>query len=184
MKIILWHRGGTMRRLLDALYLAAGYAAAVFLILIFSLMMIMSVGRAVRPQHSRRRRVRRLVDGGDGFPRPGAHVQVRRDDPRWPAASTGSAAGTRQVIEIDRAADRACLCRLLRLVCRAFTYYSWLTNDRAQGVVPMPMWIPQLGYSGGLVLLTIAFVDELVHVLARQQAALREGPAQDRRGGN
>ena len=29
----------------------------------------------------------------------------------------------------------------------------------------MPLWIPQLGYSGGLVILLIAFVDEFVHVL-------------------
>ena len=29
----------------------------------------------------------------------------------------------------------------------------------------MPLWIPQLGYSGGLVIFFIAFVDELVHVL-------------------
>jgi hypothetical protein len=29
----------------------------------------------------------------------------------------------------------------------------------------VPLWIPQLGYSGGLVILFIAFVDELIHVL-------------------
>ena len=28
----------------------------------------------------------------------------------------------------------------------------------------MPLWIPQLGYSSGLVILFIAFVDELIHV--------------------
>ena len=33
------------------------------------------------------------------------------------------------------------------------------------GVIAVPLWIPQLGYSGGLVILFIAFVDELVHVL-------------------
>ena len=45
------------------------------------------------------------------------------------------------------------------------TYDSWRFNDMAQGVLPMPLWIPQLGYCGGLVILLIAFVDELVHVL-------------------
>jgi hypothetical protein len=35
----------------------------------------------------------------------------------------------------------------------------------SQGIVAIPLWIPQLGYSGGLVILLIAFVDELVHVL-------------------
>ena len=36
-----------MRRLLDGLYLWAGYAAAGFLVAIFAIMMIMSVGRQV-----------------------------------------------------------------------------------------------------------------------------------------
>ncbi|MFM9974901.1 MAG: TRAP transporter small permease, partial [Beijerinckiaceae bacterium] len=47
----------------------------------------------------------------------------------------------------------------------SFTYYSWLLNDRATGILPIPLWIPQLGYCGGLVLLSIALLDELVNVL-------------------
>ena len=34
----------------------------------------------------------------------------------------------------------------------------------AQGVLAVPLWIPQLGYCGGLVILLIAFVDEFIHV--------------------
>ena len=34
----------------------------------------------------------------------------------------------------------------------------------AQGALAIPLWIPQIGYAGGLVILFIAFVDELVHV--------------------
>jgi TRAP-type C4-dicarboxylate transport system permease small subunit len=52
-----------------------------------------------------------------------------------------------------------------------FAYYavvmnwqSWKFNDMSQGVLAIPLWIPQLGYSGGLVILLIAFVDELIHV--------------------
>ena len=45
------------------------------------------------------------------------------------------------------------------------TYDSWRFNDMAQGVLAVPLWIPQLGYSSGLVILLVAFVDELVHVL-------------------
>jgi TRAP-type C4-dicarboxylate transport system permease small subunit len=46
------------------------------------------------------------------------------------------------------------------------TWQSYVFNDISQGVIAVPLWIPQLGYSGGLVVLLIAFVDELVHVLA------------------
>jgi hypothetical protein len=31
--------------------------------------------------------------------------------------------------------------------------------------LPVPLWIPQLGYSGGLLILLIAFIDELINVL-------------------
>jgi TRAP-type C4-dicarboxylate transport system permease small subunit len=48
----------------------------------------------------------------------------------------------------------------------SMTYDSWRFNDMAQGVLAIPLWIPQLGYSGGLVILLIAFVDEFIHVIA------------------
>ena len=44
-------------------------------------------------------------------------------------------------------------------------YQTWLFKDMSTGVIVVPLWIPQLGYSGGLVILLIAFVDELIHVL-------------------
>ena len=44
------------------------------------------------------------------------------------------------------------------------TWQSWKFHDISQGVIAVPLWIPQLGYSGGLVILFIAFVDELIHV--------------------
>ena len=34
------------------------------------------------------------------------------------------------------------------------TYDFWRFNDMAQGVVAIPLWIPQLGYPGGLVILS------------------------------
>jgi hypothetical protein len=44
-------------------------------------------------------------------------------------------------------------------------YDSWRLHDMSQGVIAVPLWIPQLGYSGGLAILLVAFIDELVHVL-------------------
>ena len=43
-------------------------------------------------------------------------------------------------------------------------------------VVPMPLWIPQLGYSGGLIILFIAMLDEFVHVVIRGQEPRYEKP--------
>ena len=45
------------------------------------------------------------------------------------------------------------------------TYFSWLVDEPSQGVIVVPIWISQSGYAAGLVILFIAFVDELIHVL-------------------
>jgi TRAP-type C4-dicarboxylate transport system permease small subunit len=49
-----------------------------------------------------------------------------------------------------------------------FTYESWEFNDMAQGMLPMPLWIPQLSFAFGSVLLWVAVVDELFIVLKGQ----------------
>jgi TRAP-type C4-dicarboxylate transport system permease small subunit len=59
----------------------------------------------------------------------------------------------------------------------AFTYDSYRFNEMAQGVLAVPLWIPQLGYSLGLTILAIAFLDELVHVLAGGAPRYEKPPA-------
>jgi TRAP-type C4-dicarboxylate transport system permease small subunit len=61
-------------------------------------------------------------------------------------------------------------------------YQSWLIGDRAQGLIPVPMWIPQSSMSIGLALLLVALIDETVMVL-RGHASGYEKAARDRRVG-
>jgi TRAP-type C4-dicarboxylate transport system permease small subunit len=56
------------------------------------------------------------------------------------------------------------------------TIDSWRFNDMAQGVLAVPLWIPQFGYAGGLIILLIAFLDEFVHVVLRGQPPRYEKP--------
>ncbi len=58
----------------------------------------------------------------------------------------------------------------------AMTYDFWRFNDMAQGVLSIPLWIPQIGYSGGLVILAIALVDELFHVLKGNKPSYEKEP--------
>ncbi|WP_205769530.1 hypothetical protein [Microvirga sp. KLBC 81] len=44
------------------------------------------------------------------------------------------------------------------------TYDSYRFNDMVQRVPAIPLWIPQIGYATGLVIL-VAFADEFIHVL-------------------
>ncbi|MBU3711891.1 MAG: TRAP transporter small permease, partial [Limnohabitans sp.] len=41
-------------------------------------------------------------------------------------------------------------------------------NDIAQGLLPLPLWIPQLSFALGSVLLWVAMLDELILVLRGQ----------------
>ena len=42
---------------------------------------------------------------------------------------------------------------------------SWRFHEMSQGVISIPMWIPQIGYAAGLIILLIAFIDEFIHVV-------------------
>ena len=156
--------GIMLRKTLDGLYLLAGYAAGVFLIAIFVLMMVLSAGRPL-----------------------GINLPAGDDFAAWCMAATaflglahtfrnGEMIRVGLLIDLfDGRTRRAIEIASLITGCGFIGFFAWhavvmnyqtyVFNDMAQGVVPVPLWIPQLGYSGGLVILLIAFVDELVHVL-------------------
>jgi TRAP-type C4-dicarboxylate transport system permease small subunit len=153
-----------IRTFLDGLYRFAGYLAGAFLVVIFVLMMALSLGREV-----------------------GANIPAGDDLASWSMAAMAflglahtfrSGEMIRVGLLVDRLSGRTRRAfEIVSLVLGlgfigffawhavAFTYDSYRFNDMAQGVLAVPLWIPQLGYSGGLVILAIAFLDELVHVL-------------------
>ena len=45
------------------------------------------------------------------------------------------------------------------------TWQSWALNDMSQGLVPVPMWIPQLGMAVGAAALAVAVADTFVEIL-------------------
>ncbi len=153
-----------LRVILDRLYLYAGYLAGAFMVSIFLQMMVLSAGRPV-----------------------GINVPAADDFVSWSMAAMAflGLAHTfrhgemiRVGLMIDKLPDRvrywfelACLVigsgfiGFFAYSAVKMNYESWLFGDMSQGVVAIPMWIPQIGYSTGLVILLIAFVDELIHVL-------------------
>src|SRR5262249_19823547 len=144
--------------------LFAGFAAGGFMILIFVLMMVLSAGRPL-----------------------GINVPAGDDLVAWSMVAmsflglahtfrSGEMIRVGLLIDFLNARTRGIFAIAGLLIgCGLLAFFAWYTvrmpydswecDDRAQGVLPVPLWIPQLGYSGGLVILLIAFVDELVHVL-------------------
>jgi TRAP-type C4-dicarboxylate transport system permease small subunit len=166
---------GLLRRVLDALYLGAGWLAGLFLIAIFLLMMGLSAGRQVGLN----------IPAGDEFAAwcmaamaflGLAHTFKSGDMIRVGLLTDRLTGRTKWILEIVSLVIALAFTAYFTWYAVAFTYYSWLTNDLAQGVVPMPMWIPQIGYCGGLALLTVAILDELVHVLSGHKPRYEKEP--------
>lgn len=156
-----------MRVFLDKLYLFAGYLAGLFMIALFVLMMLLSGGRPLGFN----------LPAGDDFAswcmaamaflalahtfRSGEMIRVGLLIDRLPKRMRHGA-------EVIALLIATAVVLFFAWYGVGLTYDSWRFHEMAQGVVPVPLWIPQLGYAAGLIILAIAFVDELVHVLGGQ----------------
>jgi TRAP-type C4-dicarboxylate transport system permease small subunit len=166
-----------LRRLLDGLYLWAGYLAGVFLVLIFLLMMGLSLGREVGMN----------IPAGDDFVSwcmaamaflGLAHTFKSGDMIRVGLLIDRFSGRRRWYFEIGSLVLGLGFVGFFAWHAVRLTFDSWRFNDMAQGVVAMPLWIPQIGYSGGLVILFIAFVDEFIHVVRGGEPRYEKPPPQ------
>jgi TRAP-type C4-dicarboxylate transport system permease small subunit len=153
-----------LRLMLDRLYRFAGYAAGGFMVAIFLLMMGLSAGRPLGVN----------IPAGDdivswcmaamaflGL----AHTFRHGEMIRVGLLIDRLSGRTRHVIEIAALLIGCGFIGFFAWHAGWMTYDSWRFHDMSQGVLAVPLWFPQLGYSAGLVILFIAFVDELIHVL-------------------
>ena len=152
------------RLLLDRLYLYSGYAAGGFMIAIFLLMMVLSAGRPLGVN----------VPAGDdlvswcmaamaflGL----AHTFRRGEMIRVGLLIDRLSGRTRHWVEVVALVIGCGFIGFFAWHAGWMTYDSFRFHEKAQGVLPVPLWIPQLGYSGGITILFIAFADELIHAL-------------------
>lgn len=153
-----------LRRALDMLYLTGGVLAGLFLVGIGILMMLLSLGREFGIN----------VKGGDElsawFCAATAYLGLAH------AFKTGDL--VRVGLLIDHISDKnrrlleTAILTVAALVTGYFAYFTvdlvWDSlrfNERAQGVISIPIWIPQLGLAAGGAILFIAVLDELGRVL-------------------
>ena len=167
-----------MRRFLDRLYLAAAVAGAVCLASI-ALVMLLQAGM---------REVGLLFRGAD-------------DIVAWLCAASaflalGYTFREGELIRVSlildklppgarRPAETACLAGALLVVGYAtwavlsFVYDSWQFGEMAQGLLQIPIWIPQMSLVLGLLVFLVAVADELVAHLGGRKTAYQS--AQDAR---
>ena len=165
---------GFLRRVLDGIYLFAGYAAGVFLFAIFAIMMVMSVGRQFALN----------IPAGDDFASwcmaamaflGLAHTFKRGEMIRVGLLLERLHGRTKQVAEIVALGISTVFVLYFTRHAAQMAYDSWRFNDMAQGVVALPLWIPQLGFVGGLAILSVALIDEMVNVIRGHRPSYEKG---------
>jgi TRAP-type C4-dicarboxylate transport system permease small subunit len=153
-----------MRKFLDRLYLGAAYLAAACVLLIMLLMIAQSI---LREMHVRTGAVNDVVAwlcaAGSFFAM--AHAFKHGDFVRVTLLLEKVPDAAKRRIEIAALSIAVLAVGYLMFWANRFTYESWAFNDIAQGLLPLPMWIPQLSFALGSILLFVAVLDELVIVL-------------------
>jgi TRAP-type C4-dicarboxylate transport system permease small subunit len=164
-----------MRAALDRLYLYAGYAAGGFVVLIFLLMMALSLGRQIGVN----------IPAGDDFASwcmaamaflGLAHTFRKGEMIRVGLLLEQLTGKKRWAMEILALTVATAFVLYFAWYAVAMTWDSYRFNDMAQGVLAIPLWIPQLGYCGGLVILAIALVDELIFVIQGNRPRYEKEP--------
>ncbi|MDR6215821.1 TRAP transporter small permease [Paracidovorax wautersii] len=153
-----------MRRFLDRLYLGAGALGAVFVALICVLMIAQSVLREMGVRTGALNDVVAWFCAAAAFFAM-AHAFKHGDFVRVTLLLEKLPPRRRRQFEVVSLAIGSVAVAYLAWSACLFTYESWEFNDIAQGLLPLPMWIPQLSFAIGSVLLLVAVVDEFVIVL-------------------
>ena len=156
-----------LRRALDRLYLASGALGAFFIVLIGVLMIAQSVLRELNVRTGAVNEVVAWFCAAAAFFTM-AHAFKHGDFVRVTLLLESTSDRTRRALEIMALAIGSLAVGYLAWWACKFTYESWEFNDIAQGLLPLPLWIPQLSFALGSVLLWVAMLDELILVLRGQ----------------
>ncbi len=166
-----------MRRFLDGLYLLSGALAAlcVFLILaIVGLQVLLNLTAGAAELVTGRPTGFLLPAYADfsgyllvaatflALPyamRRGAHIRVTLLIQR-------TAGLTRRIMEVAGLVAAIAITLYAAWYAANLVHESWRFNDVAFGLVPVPLWIPQLPIPIGLAILAIALIDDLVAILS------------------
>ena len=157
-----------MRQFLDRLYSVSGVLAALCLAGIFVLMLAQAMGREF-----------------------GLLIRAADDITSWLCAASAFFAlghtfrhgelvrvglfidmlkpGARRSGEIVALSITAVFVAYMGWAVAKFVYESWTLKEVAQGLVKIPIWIPQLSFVLGVLIFLIAILDDLVAVLKRQK---------------
>ena len=159
-----------MRRFLDRLYAASGALAAVCVFLICALMLGQAIARGLGGQ------IRGTDDIVSWLCAAAAFFAIGHTFRHGELVRVGLwidmlSPRTRRIAELAAlGVTAAFVCYMVWSVTR-FVYESWKFNEVAQGLIKVPIWIPQMTFVIGVLIFFVAVLDELVAVLRNKKPA-------------
>lgn len=172
---------GAARRLLALLHRAGAALAGVLLVAVGVLTLVPIAARlAGLPAHSWDE-VATFCMAGSAFLglafawRAGTHVRME-----LVVSRAGGRVG--QALQVQALAVTLAACLYFTWFAGRFVALSYAMDDVSQGLLPIPLWLPQLPMVGGLALLCLAVTESLVDAL-RGAAAPAAAPGPDRAAG-
>lgn len=155
-----------MRTFLGWLYTGSGVLAGIFLILIAGLSLAQICGRVLGfDAYS--------FDDFAGFCMAAssflglAHTYRRNEHIRVSMLVDRLTGGKRRVLETLCLMASTFLIGFFAWYAGDMVLTSYEFNDVSQGLVAVPLWLPQSGMALGLVIMTVAMLEDLVTVIAR-----------------
>jgi TRAP-type C4-dicarboxylate transport system permease small subunit len=153
-----------MRKLLDRLYLAAGGLAALCVLAICVLMIGQSILREFGVRTGATNDVVAWLCAASAFLAM-AHAFKHGDFVRVTLLLEKVSPPARRVFEIISLAIACLAIGYLAFWATRFAWESYEFNDMANGLLAIPLWIPQMSFVVGAWLFFIAVLDEMVLVL-------------------
>jgi TRAP-type C4-dicarboxylate transport system permease small subunit len=159
-----------VRRFLDRLYAASGALAALCVFLICAMMLAQAFARGLGGQIRGTDDIVSWLCAAAAFFalghtfRHGELVRVGLLISRLPPRG-------RWLAELFALWVTSAMVAYMLWAASRFVYESWKFNEVAQGLIKVPIWIPQMTFVAGIIIFLVAVLDELVVVMRKQKPA-------------
>jgi TRAP-type C4-dicarboxylate transport system permease small subunit len=172
-----------LRRFLDRLYSASGALAAACLAAIGVLMLAQAFGREVGV----------LIRGADDIVSwlcaASAFLALGHTFRKGELVRVGLwldwlGARPRRFAELFALGVTALFVAYMAWAVTSFVYQSWQFEEVAQGLIRVPIWIPQMSFVAGVLIFLVAVLDELAAVLRGRKPAYQAAEEERRAAGD
>ena len=161
-----------MRRALDGLYTLSGILGALALAATCAVMLAQAAFRGVSMMFRGADDITAWLCAASAF-LPLAYTFRRGEIIRVTLVIDRLQGRARYVFELSALLLGAVATAYLAYWLAGMAYDSWQFDDRGQGLLPIPIWIPQAPLVFGAVVLWVAVVDDLVAILSGRAPSYR-----------